>query len=207
MAWVAIDRAARSIEELGVGGEEGPSMLPHLRALRERIHQEVCERGFNPRVGAFTQYYGSDTLDASVLLIPHVGFLTATDPRVRGTVAAIEKTHLRDGFVLRYDTSHGIDGLPGMEGAFLACSFWLADNYAVMGRTADAEQLFDRLLGLRNHLGLLAEEYDPRLHRLIGNFPQAFSHLALIFTAHVMDSQARHDRRQPVLGEAVAPPG
>jgi GH15 family glucan-1,4-alpha-glucosidase len=207
MAWVAIDRAARSIEEFGVGGEEGPSMLPHLRALRERIHQEICERGFNPRVGAFTQYYGSDTLDASVLLIPHVGFLPATDPRVRGTVAAIEKTLLREGFVLRYDTSHGIDGLPGMEGAFLACSFWLADNYAFMGRTADAEQLFDRLLGLRNHLGLLSEEYDPRLHRLIGNFPQAFSHVALIFTAHVMDSQARHDRRQPVRGEAVAPPG
>jgi GH15 family glucan-1,4-alpha-glucosidase len=207
MAWVAIDRAARAIEEFGVGGEEGRSMLPHLRALRERIHQEVCERGFNPRVGAFTQYYGSDTLDASVLLIPHVGFLPATDPRVRGTVAAIEKTLLRDGFVLRYDTSHGIDGLPGMEGAFLACSFWLADNYAFMGRTADAEQLFDRLLALRNHLGLLAEEYDPRLHRQIGNFPQAFSHLALIFTAHVMDSQARHDRRQPVRGEAVAPPG
>ena len=157
-------------------------------------------------MGAFTQYYGSDTLDASVLLIPHVGFLPATDPRVAGTVAAIEKTLLRDGFVLRYDTAHGIDGLPGMEGAFLACSFWLADNYAFMGRTADAEQVFDRLLGLRNHLGLLAEEYDPSLHRQIGNFPQAFSHLALIFTAHVMDSQASHDRR-PVRGEAVAPRG
>jgi GH15 family glucan-1,4-alpha-glucosidase len=157
-------------------------------------------------MGAFTQYYGSDTLDASVLLIPHTGFLPATDSRVRGTVAAIEKTLLRDGFVLRYDTSHGIDG-PRDGGRLPGCSFWLADNYAFMGRTADAEQLFDRLLGLRNHLGLLAEEYDPRLHRLIGNFPQAFSHLALIFTAHLMDSQAGHDRRQPVRGEAVVPPG
>ena len=180
-------------------------MLPHLRALCARIHAEVCDRGFNPRVGAFTQSYGSDAMDASILLMPHVGFLPATDPRVVGTVAAVEKTLLRDGFVLRYDTTQGTDGLPGVEGAFLACSFWLADNYAFMGRPVDAEQMFDRLLGVRNHLGLLAEEYDPRLHRLIGNFPQAFSHLALIFTAHVMDSQIRHDRRQPVLAEAVAP--
>ena len=125
----------------------------------------------------------SDFLDASVLLIPHVGFLPAHDPRVQGTVAAVERTLLRDGFILRYVTEHGTDGLPGTEGAFLACSFWLADNYAFAGRTRDAEQLFERLLGLRNHLGLLAEEYDPTLKRQLGNFPQGFSHLALITTA------------------------
>ena len=134
MAWVAIDRAARAIEELGFGGDEGKAMLPHLHALRARIHSEVCDRGFNPRVGAFTQSYGSDALDASVLLIPHFGFLPASDPRVKGTVAAIEKNLVRDGFVLRYSTATGNDGLPGTEGAFLACSFWLADNYAFAGR-------------------------------------------------------------------------
>jgi GH15 family glucan-1,4-alpha-glucosidase len=187
MAWVAIDRSVRSIETLGMGGDEAMRMLPHLRALRERIHAEVCQRGFNPRIGAFTQSYGSDALDASVLVIPHVGFLPADDPRMRGTVAAIEKTLLRDGFVLRYSTEHGTDGLPGSEGAFLACSFWLADNYAFAGRIDDAERLFDRLLGLRNHLELLAEEYEPTLQRQIGNFPQAFSHLALIFTARAID--------------------
>ena len=122
-------------------------MLPHLAALRERIHAEVCERGFNPRVGAFTQSYGSDALDASVLVIPHVGFLPASDPRMVGTVAAIEKALLRDGFVLRYATEPGADGLPGTEGAFLACSFWLADNYAFAGRIDEAEALFERLLG------------------------------------------------------------
>jgi GH15 family glucan-1,4-alpha-glucosidase len=191
MAWVAVDRMARAIEELGTGGDEGREMLPHLHALRERIHTEVCERGFNPRVGAFTQSYGSEALDASVLVIPHFGFLPATDPRVVGTVKAIEKSLLRDGFVLRYATESGADGLPGSEGAFLACSFWLADNYALGGRVADAEALFERLIGLRNHLDLLAEEYEPRLHRQIGNFPQAFSHLALITTARILDAVSR----------------
>ena len=123
-------------------------------------------------------------------------FFPATDPRVQGTVAAVEKTLLRDGFVLRYATEHGTDGLPGTEGAFLACSFWLADNYAFAGRIDEAEELFERLLGLRNHLGLLAEEYDPTLQRQIGNFPQAFSHLALIFTAHIIES-CRQGARQP----------
>jgi len=191
MAWVAIDRAARAISDFGAGGDEGRSLLPHLRALAERIHTEVCERGFNPRVGAFTQYYGANALDASVLLIPHFGFLPVTDPRMQSTVAAIERTLQRDGFVLRYGTEHGTDGLPGSEGAFLACSFWLADNYALAGRLGDAEALFERLLSLRNHLGLLAEEYDPKLQRQIGNFPQAFSHLALIVTAQIIDSVAQ----------------
>jgi GH15 family glucan-1,4-alpha-glucosidase len=139
-------------------------------------------------VGAFTQSYGSEVLDASVLVIPHVGFLPAADPLVQSTVRAIEKDLLRDGFVLRYDTENGIDGLPGSEGAFLACTFWLADNYAFAGRVTEAEELFERLLHLRNHLGLLSEEYDPRLRRQIGNFPQAFSHLSMILTAHNIES-------------------
>ncbi len=188
MAWVAIDRSVRWIDEHGVGGEEGRRMLPHLTALRERIHAEVCERGFNPMVGAFTQSYGSDALDASVLVIPHFGFLPARDPRMVGTVAAIERGLLRDGFVRRYATESGVDGLSGSEGAFLACSFWLADNYAFAGRIDEAEALFERLVGLRNHLGLFAEEYEPKLGRQIGNFPQAFTHLALIVTAHVIDA-------------------
>jgi GH15 family glucan-1,4-alpha-glucosidase len=191
MAWVAIDRAARTISELGLGGDEGRAMLPHLEALRERIHAEVCDRGFHPRVNAFTQSYGSEELDASVLLMPHTGFLPASDPRVQGTVAAIEKSLMRDGFVLRYATESGADGLPGTEGAFLACSFWLVDNYSFAGRLDDAHRLFDRLVGLRNHLGLFAEEYEPRLRRQIGNFPQAFTHLALITSARILDAAMR----------------
>jgi len=139
-------------------------------------------------VGAFTQSYGSEALDASVLMIPRVGFLPGSDPRVRSTVAAIEKDLLRDGFVLRYDTKHGTDGLPGSEGAFLACTFWLADNYAFVGRIKEAEELFERLLTIRNHLGLLSEEYDPKLRRQISNFPQAFSHLALVRAAYTIDT-------------------
>jgi GH15 family glucan-1,4-alpha-glucosidase len=192
MAWVAVERLARVIRELGEGGDEGRKMLPHLEALAERIHAEVCDRGFNPRVGAFTQSYGSTELDASVLVIPHFGFLPGSDPRVKGTVAAIEKRLLRDGFVLRYETDSGADGLPGSEGAFLACSFWLADNYAFGGRVGEAEALLDRLLGLRNHLGLLSEEWDPKLQRQIGNFPQAFSHLALIVTAQVIEAVSQN---------------
>jgi GH15 family glucan-1,4-alpha-glucosidase len=188
MAWVAIDRSVRAIDEHGLGGEEGRRMLPHLTTLRERIHAEVCERGFNPAVGAFTQAYGSDALDASVLTIPHFGFLSARDPRMLGTVAAIEKALVRDGFVLRYATESGVDGLAGREGAFLACSFWLADNYAFAGRIDEAEELFERLIGLRNHVGLFAEEYDVALRRQLGNFPQAFTHLALIVTAHGIDA-------------------
>jgi GH15 family glucan-1,4-alpha-glucosidase len=190
MAWVAIDRAVKAISEFGIS-DRARAMLPHLSALRERIHSEVCQRGFNPRAGAFTQSYGSDLMDASVLLIPHVGFLPTQDPRVQGTVAAIERTLLRDGFVLRYATEHGTDGLPGTEGAFLACSFWLADNDAFARRTHEAEGLLERLLGLRNHLGLLAEEYDPTLHRKVGNFPQGFTHLALILTAAGIDAALR----------------
>jgi len=178
MAWVAFDRGVRSIEEFGL---EGP--LERWRAVRAAIHDEVCQKGFNARRDAFVQHFDSDLLDASLLLIPMVGFLPADDPRVRGTVAAIEHDLLRDGFVMRYDTGAGTDGLPPGEGAFLACSFWLADNYVLAGREEEARALFERLLALRNDVGLLAEEYDPRGRRQLGNFPQAFSHLALINTA------------------------
>jgi GH15 family glucan-1,4-alpha-glucosidase len=195
MAWAFFDRALKSIDEWGMGGDEGRKMLPHLRSVRNRIHYEVSSRGFNPRVQAFTQSYGSDVLDASVLVIPHYGFLPATDPRMRSTVAAIEKDLLRDGFVLRYDTRHGTDGLPGSEGAFLACTFWLADNYAYAGRIKEAESLFERLLSLRNDLGLLSEEYDSKLQRQIGNFPQAFSHLALIQTANIIEKMSAAGER------------
>ena len=178
MAWVAFDRAVRTIEEFGL---EGP--LDRWREIRTAIHQEVCERGFDSTQNAFVQYFGATALDASLLLIPMVGFLPAEDPRVQGTVAAIERSLLRNGLVLRYDTGTGTDGLPAGEGAFLACSFWLADNYALAGRYDEARALFERLLTLRNDVGLLAEEYDPADRRLLGNFPQAFSHLALINTA------------------------
>lgn len=179
MAWVAFDRAVRTVEEFGV---KGP--LERWRALRERVHEEVCANAFNAELGSFVQSYGSDVLDASLLLLPLVGFLPAEDPRVVGTVAAVEKHLLRDGFVARYDTRKAADGLPGDEGAFLACSFWLVDNYVLQGRYNDARRLFERLLDLRNDVGLLAEEYDPRRRRQVGNFPQAFSHVALVNTAH-----------------------
>ncbi len=179
MAWVAFDRAVRSIEEFGL---EGP--LERWRSVRSAIHREVCEHGFDPKQNAFVQSFGSTTLDASLLLAPLVGFLPPDDPRVSGTVAAIERTLIRDGLVLRYDTGEGVDGLPRGEGAFLACSFWLVDNYVLLGRYDEARELFERLLALRNDVGLLAEEYDPHDRIQLGNFPQAFSHLALINSAH-----------------------
>lgn len=178
MAWVALDRAVRSAEEFGL---DAP--LEHWRALRETIHADVCARGFDAERGSFVQYYGSKELDASLLMIPLVGFLPATDPRVHGTVNAIEHELLRDGFVLRYDTTTGTDGLAPGEGAFLACSFWLVDTYILQGRLDDAEAMFTRLLDLANDVGLLAEEYDVATKRQVGNFPQAFSHLALISSA------------------------
>jgi GH15 family glucan-1,4-alpha-glucosidase len=204
MAWVAFDRALRLLEEFGAGAgrAEARMLIPRLHALRERVHEEVCSRGYNPEIQAFTQSYGSKALDASVLLIPKMGFLPATDPRMTSTVAVIEKDLVRDGFVLRYSTTEGVDGLPGSEGAFLACSFWLVDNYALAGRIEEAEALFERLLGLRNHLGLLAEEYAPELRRQIGNFPQAFSHLALVRSATLLDAHARAGRAKPARGRA-----
>jgi GH15 family glucan-1,4-alpha-glucosidase len=178
MAWVAFDRAVKSVERVGL---EGP--LQRWREIRGRIHREVCERGFDRSKQAFTQSYGSSALDASLLMTALVGFLPPTDERVVGTVRAIERELVEDGFVLRYRTSEVQDGLPPGEGVFLPCSFWLADNYALMGRAEDARALFERLLGLRNDVGLLAEEYDPVARRFLGNFPQAFSHVGLVNTA------------------------
>ncbi|WP_201865010.1 glycoside hydrolase family 15 protein [Microvirga soli] len=179
MAWVAFDRALASAELFDL---DGP--LDHWRALRQQIYADVCAHGFDPELDSFTQAYGSKQLDASLLLLPVVGFLPPGDPRVRGTVEAIERDLVVDGFVLRYHTTAEADGLPPGEGAFLACSFWLVDAYVLQGRMSDARQLFERLLGTSNDVGLLAEEYDPRAARQVGNFPQAFSHLALINSIH-----------------------
>jgi GH15 family glucan-1,4-alpha-glucosidase len=178
MAWVAFDRAIKTVECDGV---QGP--VDRWRALRDEIHAEVCSRGVDPGTGAFVQSYDSTALDASLLMIPLVGFLPATDPRVRATIAAIERELLHDGLVYRYATHPQVDGLPPGEGTFLMCTFWLADNYALIGRQADARAMFERLLALRNDVGLLSEQYDPVSRRLLGNFPQAFSHVALINTA------------------------
>jgi GH15 family glucan-1,4-alpha-glucosidase len=178
MAWVAFDRAVRSATEFKL---EAP--VDHWREVRDAIHAQVCERGFDAAQNSFVQSYGSSALDASLLLIALVGFLPPEDPRIRGTLAAIEGGLLRDGLVLRYDTGDSKDGLPPGEGAFLACSFWLADNYLLQDRVDEAQALFDRLLSYRNDVGLLAEEYDPVAGRQLGNFPQAFSHLGLINTA------------------------
>jgi GH15 family glucan-1,4-alpha-glucosidase len=180
MAWVAVDRAVKAVEEFGF---DGP--LPRWRALRDEIRQEILTKGYSEDRQTFTQYYGSKELDAALLMVPLVGFLPATDERVRGTVAAVERELLEDGFVQRYTQIPGdtVDGLPAGEGAFLACTFWLADNYALMGRKDEAHEVFERLLTLRNDVGLLSEEYDPKAGRLVGNFPQAFSHVPLIDTA------------------------
>ncbi|RKG80087.1 glycoside hydrolase family 15 protein [Corallococcus terminator] len=174
-AWVTIDRWVRSIEEYGLKEDTAPWV-----ALRQTIFDEVCSKGFDPQRNTFTQYYGSKGVDASLLFIPMSGFLPPEDPRVAGTVRAIEQELMPDGLVLRYRTEDSVDGLSGEEGVFLACSFWLANTYKLMGRTEDARRLLDKLMGLCNDVGLLAEEYLPRERRALGNFPQAFSHLALV---------------------------
>jgi GH15 family glucan-1,4-alpha-glucosidase len=182
MAWVAFDRAIKAVEEFG---RDGP--VDRWRSIRAEIHAEVCARGFSKQRQAFVQSYESDFLDASLLQIPMVGFLPPTDPRVRATLAAIERELTIDRtFVLRYKTSEGVDGLPPGEGAFLACSFWLVSNLVMQDRRAEASELFERLLALENDVGLLAEEYDPRSRQQLGNFPQAFSHLALIDAAQAL---------------------
>jgi GH15 family glucan-1,4-alpha-glucosidase len=178
MAWVAFDRAVKAVEEFGL---EGP--VDRWRAARDEVHREVCDKGFDPERNTFTQYYGSRELDASALMLPLVGFLPADDPRVAGTVEAIERELLVDGFVRRYDSEVGVDGLPAGEGVFLPCSFWLADNLNLIGRTDDSHALFERLLGLVNDVGLISEEYDPKAKRMLGNFPQAFTHVSLVNSA------------------------
>jgi GH15 family glucan-1,4-alpha-glucosidase len=185
MAWVGLDRMIDTAERSGLRAP-----LKRWRATRDTIHAEVCAQGYDAERGTFTQYYGSRGLDAALLLIPRVGFLPPTDPRVVGTVDAVQRELTQDGFVLRYLTDadptseHGtVDGLPGSEGAFIACSFWMADALALTGRQGEAGDLFERLLDLRNDVGLLSEEYHPGLRRQMGNFPQALSHLALVNTA------------------------
>jgi GH15 family glucan-1,4-alpha-glucosidase len=194
MAWVAVDRGVRGVEEHGLRGP-----LEKWRQLRQRIRDDILANGYDAERGTFTQYYGSRELDAALLNIPLVGFLPATDERVRGTIAAIERELMSDGFVRRYSTTEDVDGLPPGEGAFLACTFWLADNYASSGRVDDAVTLFERLLDLRNDVGLLAEEWDPVKKRMTGNFPQAFSHVPLVYTArnlsHALVGRAAVSRR------------
>jgi len=178
MAWVAVDRTVKAIERFGL---KGP--VERWRKLCSAIHDEVCRKGFDTERNTFVQFYGGKELDASLLMIPLVGFLSPDDPRVRGTIAAIQSDLVRDGFVARYNPKEEVDGLPPGEGVFLPCTFWLADNLALQGRLSDAQQLFERLLSLCNDVGLLSEEYDSEKHRLVGNFPQAFTHVSLINTA------------------------
>jgi GH15 family glucan-1,4-alpha-glucosidase len=197
MAWVAFDRAVKTVTGLGRDGN-----VDRWRATRRAIREEILSSGFNAELGSFVQYFGSDRLDASLLLIPLVGFLPADDPRVVGTVAAVERGLMRDGLVERYradDENVGVDGLPPGEGVFLACSFWLAAVLAQQGRLDHAIELFERLLSLRNDLGLLSEEYDPERGRLVGNFPQAFTHLTLVETAFTLARQV--ERRDALRSE------
>ncbi len=189
MVWVALDRAIAIAETTG---SDVP--LDKWRAARDEVHAEVCKKGFNKKLGSFTQVYGGDELDASLLLMPQVGFLPAMDPRVKSTIEAIERTLMRDGLLLRYDTGRSDDGLPQGEGAFLACSFWMVSCLKMIGREADARKLLESLLALRNDLGLLSEEYDTARKRQVGNFPQAFSHIAMvnaIFDLEASEQQIR----------------
>ena len=194
MAWVAFDRAIKAVEEYG---RDGP--VERWREVRQQIHDEVCAHGFDPERNCFTQYYGSKELDAALLIMGQVGFLQPGDPRYAGTIQAIERELMQDGLVRRYSTATAVDGIAGDEGAFLACSFWLCDAYALSGHYAEARALFERLVSLANDLGLLSEEYDPTAKRLLGNFPQAFSHIALINTAHTLTTAegAAHQRAAP----------
>lgn len=201
MAWVAMDRMVQDIETFHLPGDAA-----RWKRIREEIHQDVCDKGFDPSRNTFTQYYGSRQVDASLLTIPLVGFLAPHDPRVQGTVGAIEKELCRDGLVQRYShyDAQNVDGLPAGEGIFLACSFWLADTYVLQGRYDEAVKLFQRLLALRNDVGLLSEEYDPASKRLLGNFPQALSHLSLVNTAYTISSATGPAQHRQSTGDAAA---
>jgi GH15 family glucan-1,4-alpha-glucosidase len=197
MAWVAFDRGIKAVEQFGYSAEG----VGRWKEARDAIHREVCEKGFDAELNSFVQSYGSPHLDASLLMIPLVGFLPAADTRMMGTVAAIEERLMRDAFVQRYDSPADVDGLPIGEGAFLPCTFWLADNLALQGRRDEAREIYERLLAIRNDVGLLAEEYDPIARRQLGNFPQAFSHVCLVNTARNLvgeegcPSEQRHKER------------
>jgi GH15 family glucan-1,4-alpha-glucosidase len=199
MAWVAFDRGIKDAEKEGL---EGP--VETWRRLRDSIHAQVCEKGFDAINNTFVQSYETKFLDASLLLIPQVGFLAADDPRVVGTIAAIERHLMVDGLVLRYSTATNVDALPAGEGAFLACSFWLADGYLLTGRRKEAEALFERLLALGNDVGLFAEEYDPRAQRMLGNFPQALTHMALVNSARLLSMPEKKLKNATALGERPA---
>lgn len=199
MAWVAFDRAIKDVEYYGL-----PGPVQRWRQAREAIHAQVCTAGFDTQLNTFVQSYGSPHLDASLLLIPQVGFLPPEDPRVRGTLAAIERDLVIDGLVLRYSTSTDIDSLPPGEGTFLPCSFWLADCLVLMGRREEGRALFERLLALSNDVGLLAEEYDPRTRRMLGNFPQALTHMALINSARLLSIPVQQTKTASAKGERPA---
>jgi GH15 family glucan-1,4-alpha-glucosidase len=186
MTWVAFDRAVRIAEQFHY---QAP--VEKWKTIRETIHREICANAFNKKKNSFMQAYGSSQLDAALLLMPVVGFLPGSDPRIKGTVEAIERELMPDGLVLRYKTTQVDDGLPPGEGVFLACSFWMVSSLHAIGRTRDAKKLFTRLLKLRNKLGLLSEEYDPASKRMVGNFPQAFSHIAMVNAAFDLDTKSK----------------
>jgi GH15 family glucan-1,4-alpha-glucosidase len=192
MAWVALDRAVKAVEQFQLSGDR-----ERWAALRETIHRDICTRGYNERCGAFTQFYGSDKLDASLLMMPLVGFLPADDPRVRSTIELIERELTQDGMVHRYhpEKSESVDGLPPGEGSFLPCSFWMVDCLALLGRTTEAKSLFESLLSKASPLGLLAEEFDAGRNRLVGNYPQAFTHIGLVNSAQNLGDVGPADQR------------
>ena len=198
MAWVAVDRMLRSAEKGRLAAD-----IPRLKKLRQAIHTQVCRDGFNAELNSFVQYYGSKHLDASILQMPLVGFLPPDDPRVIGTVKAVETNLMQNGFVGRYTEDPAVDGLPHGEGTFLPCSFWLVDNYQLQGRREDAVRMFERLLAVRNDVGLLSEEYDPVARRQLGNFPQAFSHVGLVNTAFYLTRDQEHAPVGPKEAEKV----
>jgi GH15 family glucan-1,4-alpha-glucosidase len=197
LAWVAFDRAVQAVERFN-----RPGSVERWRRIRAEIHDEVCREGFNTELNSFTQSYGSEELDASTLLMPILGFLPADDPRVVGTVEAIQKHLTRDGFVERYrpKEQNDVDGLPGGEGVFLPCSFWLVDALLMQERDDEAHELFERLLGVSSDLGLLAEEYDPAEKRQLGNFPQAFTHVGLVNSAYNLSHHEGPMHQRPAVG-------